>query len=135
MEGSALRAAPAPPPPSRPAPSCPRPRPRPRLRARAPTDRPPPSAPRGGRLRIVFEVKRDAEAAVVLNNLYKRTALQQSFAGNMMAVLGGGRMPELLTLRRALLEFIEFRVECVQARRAARPPSPLLPAPALSSPY
>ena len=86
-------------------------------------------------LRIVFEVKRDAEAAVVLNNLYKRTALQQSFAGNMMAVLGGGRMPELLTLRRALLEFIEFRVECVQARRAARPPSPLLPAPALSSPY
>ena len=68
--------------------------------------------------RIVFEVKRDAEAAVVLNNLFKRTALQQSFAGNMMAVLGGGRMPEQLTLRRALLEFIEFRVECVQRRTA-----------------
>jgi len=54
----------------------------------------------------------------VLNNLFKRTALQQSFAGNMMAVLGGGRMPEQLTLRRALLEFIEFRVECVQRRTA-----------------
>ena len=54
----------------------------------------------------------------MLNNLFKRTALQQSFAGNMMAVLGGGRMPELLTLRRALLEFIEFRVECVQRRTA-----------------
>jgi len=51
---------------------------------------------------------------VVLNNLFKRTALQQSFAGNMMAVLGGGRMPELLTLRRSLLEFVDFRVECVQ---------------------
>ena len=68
--------------------------------------------------RIVFEVKRDAEAAVVLNNLFKRTALQQSFAGNMMAVLGGGRMPELLTLRRSLLEFVDFRVECVQRRTA-----------------
>ena len=54
----------------------------------------------------------------MLNNLFKRTALQQSFAGNMMAVLGGGRMPEQLTLRRALLEFIEFRVECVQRRTA-----------------
>jgi hypothetical protein len=31
----------------------------------------------------------------VLNNLFKRTALQQTFAGNMMAVLGGGRMPEV----------------------------------------
>ena len=69
-------------------------------------------------LRIIFELKRDAESAVVLNNLYKRTQLQQAFAGNLMAVLGGGRMPELLTLRRALQEFLDFRVECVQRRCA-----------------
>ena len=48
-------------------------------------------------LRIVFEVKRDAEPLVVLNNMYKRSALQNSFAGNLMAVVGQGRMPEQLT--------------------------------------
>lgn len=45
-------------------------------------------------LRIVFEIKRDSEPNVVLNNMYKRTPLQNSFAGNLMAVVGAGRMPE-----------------------------------------
>ena len=67
-------------------------------------------------LRIVFEIKRDAEPLVVLNNMYKRSSLQHTFAGNMMAVVGAGRMPELLTLRRALLAFLDFRVECLQRR-------------------
>ena len=67
-------------------------------------------------LRIVFEVKRDAEPLVVLNNMYKRSSLQHSFAGNLMAVVGNGRMPEQLTLRAALLAFLDFRVECLQRR-------------------
>ena len=54
----------------------------------------------------------------MLNNLYKRGGLQTSFAGNLMAVLDGGRLPEQLTLRRALEQFIEFRVLTVQRRAA-----------------
>ena len=69
-------------------------------------------------VRVVFELKRDAEPSVVLNNLYKRGGLQTSFAGNLMAVLDGGRLPEQLTLRRALEQFIEFRVLTVQRRAA-----------------
>lgn len=71
-------------------------------------------------LRVIFEVKRDADPLVVLNNLYKRSALQQSFSANLMAVLGSGRMPELLTLRRALSHFVEFRVECLRRRCSSR---------------
>ena len=67
-------------------------------------------------LRIVFEVKRDAEPLVVLNNMYKRSALQNSFPGNLMAVVGQGRMPEQLTLRSALNAFIDFRIDCVERR-------------------
>ena len=66
-------------------------------------------------LRIVFEIKRDAEPLVVLNNMYKRSSLQHTFAGNLMAVVGAGRMPELLTLRSALTSFLDFRVECLES--------------------
>lgn len=67
-------------------------------------------------LRIVFEIKRDAEPLVVLNNMYKRSSLQHTFAGNLMAVVGAGRMPEQLTLRSALSSFLDFRIECVERR-------------------
>ena len=67
-------------------------------------------------LRIVFEIKRDASPLVVLNNMYKRSPLQHSFPGNLMAVVGSGRLPELLTLRAALTAFLDFRIECIERR-------------------
>lgn len=63
-----------------------------------------------------LQLRRDADALVVLNQLYKKTALQKNFAANWMAVSGLGQMPERLTLRRALTSFLEFRVECVRRR-------------------
>eukprot|EP00965_Chrysotila_dentata_P112103 3706234-Pleurochrysis_carterae.AAC.1 len=48
------------------------------------------------------QVRRDADPLMVLNHLYKRTELQRNFAGNLMAVLGEGRMPQQMTLRQAL---------------------------------
>src|SRR6202047_964906 len=65
-------------------------------------------------MRIVIELKRDALADVVLNQLWRFTALQSSFACNMIA-LNGGR-PEVLTLRDFLAAFIDFREEVVTRR-------------------
>jgi DNA gyrase subunit A len=65
-------------------------------------------------MRIVIELKRDALADVVLNQLWRFTALQSSFPCNMIA-LNGGR-PEVLTLKDFLLAFIEFREEVVTRR-------------------
>ncbi len=67
-------------------------------------------------VRVVIELKRDATADVVLNQLYRFTPLQTSFGCNMLA-LNGGR-PETLTLRDFLTHFITFREEVV-ARRTA----------------
>ncbi len=67
-------------------------------------------------VRVVIELKRDATAEVVLNQLYRFTPMQTSFGCNMLA-LNGGR-PEQLTLRRFLTAFIDFR-EDVVARRTA----------------
>ncbi len=67
-------------------------------------------------VRVVIELKRDATAEVVLNQLFRFTALQTSFGCNMLA-LNGGR-PEQLTLRAFLTNFITFREEVV-ARRTA----------------
>jgi DNA gyrase subunit A len=67
-------------------------------------------------VRVVIELKRDATADVVLNQLYRFTPLQTSFGCNMLA-LNGGR-PETLTLRDFLSYFITFREEVV-ARRTA----------------
>jgi DNA gyrase subunit A len=67
-------------------------------------------------VRVVVELKRDATADVVMNQLYRFTPMQTSFGCNMLA-LNGGR-PETLTLRRFLTCFIEFREEVV-ARRTA----------------
>ena len=67
-------------------------------------------------VRVVIELKRDATADVVLNQLYRFSPMQISFACNMLA-LNGGR-PETLTLRDFLSHFISFREEVV-ARRTA----------------
>ncbi len=67
-------------------------------------------------VRVVIELKRDATAEVVLNQLFRFTQMQTSFGCNMLA-LNGGR-PEQLTLRDFLSHFITFREEVV-ARRTA----------------
>ncbi|HZC33976.1 MAG TPA: DNA gyrase subunit A, partial [Chthoniobacterales bacterium] len=64
--------------------------------------------------RIELELKRDANANVVLNNLYKHTALESSFAVNMLAIDHG--RPKLLSVRDALHCFIEHRREVVLRR-------------------
>jgi DNA gyrase subunit A len=65
-------------------------------------------------MRIVIELKRDAVADVVLNQLYRFTAMQTSFGCNMIALNGG--KPEMMTLRDMLVAFLEFR-ETVVTRR------------------
>ncbi len=65
-------------------------------------------------MRVVIDLKRDAVADVVLNQLWRFTALQSSFACNMIA-LNGGR-PEMLTLKDFLVAFIDFREEVVTRR-------------------
>ncbi|OYU50057.1 MAG: DNA gyrase subunit A [Rhizobiales bacterium PAR1] len=65
-------------------------------------------------MRVVIELKRDAIADVVLNQLYRYTQLQSSFGVNMVA-LNGGR-PELMNLKDMLVAFIAFREE-VSSRR------------------
>lgn len=65
--------------------------------------------------RIVIELKRDAKVPVVLNNLYKKTYLQSSFSGNVMA-LDNGRFPLLLSLRDCLEKFLQFRRETIRRR-------------------
>ena len=65
-------------------------------------------------IRIVIDVKRDANAQVVLNKLYKFTALQSSFAVNSIALVKG--RPMLLNLRQLVGAFIEHRMEVVTRR-------------------
>jgi DNA gyrase subunit A len=65
-------------------------------------------------IRVVFELKRDAADQVVLANLFKHTALQSSFAINMLAIVDS--RPVLLTLRRALTVFIDHRRDVVTRR-------------------
>ena len=65
-------------------------------------------------MRIVIELRRDAVADVVLNQLWRFTALQSSFGANMIA-LNGGR-PEMLTLIDMLRAFLDFREEVVTRR-------------------
>jgi DNA gyrase subunit A len=65
-------------------------------------------------VRVVIELKRDAVADVVLNQLYRYTALQTSFGVNMLA-LNNGR-PEQLSLKRILCAFLDFREEVILKR-------------------
>ncbi len=65
-------------------------------------------------MRIVIEIKRDAVAEVVLNQLWRYTQLQSTFGANMIA-LNGGR-PEMLNLKDFLVCFLDFREEVVTRR-------------------
>ena len=65
-------------------------------------------------MRIVIELKRDAIAQVVLNKLYKLTAMQSSFGIINIAILDG--QPKLLTLKQMLEAFVEFRREVIRRR-------------------
>jgi DNA gyrase subunit A len=65
-------------------------------------------------MRIVYELKRDAIPNVVLNKLFKYTALQSSFSVNNICLVNG--RPELLNLRQMIVHFIEFRHEVVVRR-------------------
>ncbi len=65
-------------------------------------------------LRIVVDVKRDANANVVLSQLYKYTPLQTSFGVNNIALVDG--RPVLLNLKQMISEFVKFRLEVVQRR-------------------
>jgi DNA gyrase subunit A len=64
--------------------------------------------------RVVIELKRDANPKVVINNLYKHTAMESSFAVNMLAIDHG--KPKLLSLKEANQAFIEHRREVVLRR-------------------
>jgi DNA gyrase subunit A len=65
-------------------------------------------------MRIVYEIKKDAITNVVLNNLFKYTALQTSFSVNNIALVGG--RPVMLNLKTLISNFIDFRHEVVVRR-------------------
>jgi len=65
-------------------------------------------------MRVVIELRRDAYARVVLNNLYKQTPLQANFGVNMLALVNSE--PQLLNLKRFLEVFLDFRIETITRR-------------------
>ena len=65
-------------------------------------------------VRVVIEVKKDVQADVILNQLYKLTPLQTSFGMNMLAINGG--RPMMLNLKDIIAAFIEFREEVIRRR-------------------
>lgn len=67
-------------------------------------------------MRIVIEVRKDANASVVLNNLYKLTALQSSFGINMLALVG--KRPEILNLKECLEHYLNHQKEVIRRRTA-----------------
>jgi DNA gyrase subunit A len=69
-------------------------------------------------VRIVIEIKRDFQAEVILNQLYKYTELQTSFGMNMLAINGG--RPMMMNLRDIISTFIEFREEVIRRRTIFR---------------
>jgi len=67
-------------------------------------------------MRIVIELKRDSVPDIILNQIYKHTALQDSFGVNMLAIVEG--KPKLLNLKEALKAFLDHRREVVTRRTA-----------------
>lgn len=65
-------------------------------------------------MRIVIELKRDANPQITLNKLYKHTALQQNFSAIMIALVDG--QPQLLNLKEILHEYLKFQKEVVTRR-------------------
>jgi len=71
-----------------------------------------------GETRFVIELKRDAPANVVLNNLFKHTPLQSSFAANVVALIDG--VPRTLNLRDALVAYVDHQIDVVTRRSQYR---------------
>ena len=67
-------------------------------------------------MRIVIEVKRDANPQVVLNRLYAQTAMQSNFSINMLALVDNQRQPKILSLRHIIDEYLAFQEEIVTRR-------------------
>ena len=65
-------------------------------------------------VRVVIDIRKDANASVILNNLYKQTPLQTSFGVNMIALVNG--RPRLITLKEALVEYLEHQKVVVRRR-------------------
>ena len=67
-------------------------------------------------MRIVIELKRDANAQVVLNRLFAQTQLQTTFAINMLALVENQRQPKILSLRHIIDEYLKFQEEIIVRR-------------------
>ena len=67
-------------------------------------------------MRIVIELKKDANPQVVLNNLFKQTALQSSFGIIMLALVDDQKQPKILSLRQILDEYLRFQMEILTRR-------------------
>ena len=72
--------------------------------------------PTGDGMRIVIELKRDANPQVVLNRLYSATQLQTTFAIVLLALVDNQTQPKVLTLRQMLDEYIIFQREIIRRR-------------------
>jgi DNA gyrase subunit A len=71
-----------------------------------------------GKTRLVIDLKRDAPALIILNNLYKRTPLQSNFAVNMVALVDG--VPRTLNIVQALQAYVAHQVEVITRRSEFR---------------
>ena len=67
-------------------------------------------------MRIVIELKKDANAQVVLNRLFAQTQLQITFAINMLALVNNQSQPRILSLRHILDEYLAFQEEVILRR-------------------
>src|SRR5690625_3844789 len=67
-------------------------------------------------MRIVMELRRDANANVILNNLYKYTALQTNFGVNMLALVDG--QPKVLSIKDCLVHYLNHQIEIIKRRTA-----------------
>ncbi|ANJ15240.1 DNA gyrase subunit A [Lactiplantibacillus plantarum] len=65
-------------------------------------------------MRIVIDVRRDASASVILNNLYKMTLMQTNFGFNMLAIVKGA--PKVLSLKQILIYYLEHQEDVIQRR-------------------
>ena len=67
-------------------------------------------------MRIVIELKKDANPQVVLNNLFKQTALQSSFGIIMLALVDDQKQPRILSLRQIIDEYLNFQMDVLTRR-------------------
>ncbi len=72
------------------------------------------SSSRDGGIRIVIDIKKDANPQVVLNKIYKNTALQTTFGAILLAIVNG--KPQILTLKEMLQNSIDFQYEIIRRR-------------------